>query len=78
MRSHKNSLPYTVEEDTIYGVDFPKGIDEALSRRDYREAIRLLYLQTLKQLSDAERIDWQLIRHLRNISMKCGCRLSGK
>lgn len=33
MRSHKNSLPYTVEEDTIYGVDFPKGIDEALSRR---------------------------------------------
>ena len=31
MRSHKNSLPYTVEEDTIYGVDFPKGIDEALS-----------------------------------------------
>ena len=62
MRSHKNSLPYTVEEDTIYGVDFPKGIDEALSRRDYREAIRLLYLQTLKQLSDAERIDWQLYK----------------
>ena len=45
MRSHKNSLPYTVEEDTIYGVDFPKGIDEAL-----------------KQLSDAERIDWQLYK----------------
>ena len=62
MRSYKNSLPYTVEEDTIYGVDFPKGIDEALSRRDYREAIRLLYLQTLKQLSDAERIDWQLYK----------------
>ena len=62
MVSHKNALPYTVEEDTIYGVDFPGGIAEALSRQNYREAVRLLYLQTLKQLSDAERIDWQLYK----------------
>lgn len=62
MRSPKNALPYTVGEDTIYGVDFPGGIAEALSRQDYREAVRLLYLQTLKQLSDAERIDWQLYK----------------
>ena len=59
MRSRKNALPYTVGEDTIYGVDFSGGITDALSRQDYREAVRLLYLQTLKQLSDAERIDWQ-------------------
>lgn len=59
MMSKKTSLPYTVEEDTIYGVDFPGGIADALSRQDYREAVRLLYLQTLKHLSDAERIDWQ-------------------
>lgn len=59
MRVSKNTLPYTVEEDTIYGIDFPEGITEALSRQDYREAIRLLYLQTLKQLSDGGRIDWQ-------------------
>ena len=52
MRSGKRTLPYTVEEDTIYGVDFPEGINEALSQRNYREAVRLLYLQTLKQLSD--------------------------
>ena len=62
MVSRKNALPYTIEEDTIYGVDFPGGITEALSRQDYREAVRLLYLQTLKQLSDAERIDWQLYK----------------
>lgn len=62
MRSGKSALPYTVEEDTIYGVDFPGGIADALSRQDYREAVRLLYLQTLKQLSDAERIDWQLYK----------------
>ena len=77
MVSHKNALPYTVEEDTIYGVDFPGGIAEALSRQNYREAVRLLYLQTLKQLSDAERIDWQLIKRLPSISMKSGYRLSG-
>ena len=59
MRSRKNALPYTVGEDTIYDVDFSGGITDALSRQDYREAVRLLYLQTLKQLSDAERIDWQ-------------------
>ena len=59
MRSGKRTLPYTVEEDTIYGVDFPEGINEALSQRNYREAVRLLYLQTLKQLSDAARIEWQ-------------------
>lgn len=61
-RSRKNVLAYTVGEDTIYGVDFPGGIAEALSRQDYREAVRLLYLQTLKQLSDEGRIDWQLYK----------------
>ena len=60
--SRKNALPYTVEGDTIYGVDFAKGITDALSRHDYREAVRLLYLQTLKQLSDEGRIDWQLYK----------------
>ncbi|MCD8183962.1 MAG: DUF4129 domain-containing protein [Bacteroides sp.] len=62
MRSHKSALPYTVGEDTIYGVDFAGGIADALSRRDYLEAVRLLYLQTLKQLSDKGRIDWQLYK----------------
>ena len=59
MRSPKNKLPYEVGEDTIYGVDFSGGIADALSRSDYREAVRLLYLQTLKRLSDEKRIDWQ-------------------
>jgi hypothetical protein len=51
-----------VGEDTIYGVDFALKIASSLSRHDYREAIRLLYLQTLKQLSDEKRIDWQLYK----------------
>ena len=39
-----------------------RGIADALSRSDYREAVRLLYLQTLKQLSDEKCIDWQLYK----------------
>lgn len=54
-----NHLPYTIQEDTIYGIDFQSVISLALSRNDFREAIRLLYLQTLKQLSDEDRINWQ-------------------
>lgn len=59
LRSRRNKMIYNVQEDTIYGVDFPLEIRTACARNEYREAIRLLYLQTLKQLSDAERIDWQ-------------------
>ena len=69
MRSGKRTLPYTVEEDTIYGVDFPEGINEALSQRNYREAVRLLYLQTLKQLSDAGRIEWQPTQYLYEVRL---------
>lgn len=58
MRSGKK-LAYHVEEDTIYGIDFEKEISAAMLRNKYREAVRLLYLHTLKQLSDAEKIDWQ-------------------
>lgn len=50
---------YSVHEDTIYGVDFDSKIKRAMERKDYRESIRLLYLQTLKLLSDEGRIDWQ-------------------
>ena len=59
MRLKKSQMVYDIEEDTIYGVDFQKEIDRALLHKDYREAVRLLYLQTLKHLSDTERIEWQ-------------------
>lgn len=62
MRSKRNKLAYAVQEDTIYGVDFGQEIDRALAQRNYREAVRLLYLHILKQLSDAGQIDWQLYK----------------
>ena len=53
------ALDYELEQDTIYGVDFDGDIREALAQHDYRQAVRLVYLQTLKHLSDNGSIDWQ-------------------
>lgn len=61
-RNRKSSLPYEVHEDTIYGVDFDAEIIKALKKNDYRESVRLLYLQTLKYLSDNSLLDWQLYK----------------
>jgi len=54
-----DSLEYDVEEDTIYGVNFESGIRHALEAHDYRQAVRLVYLQTLKYLEDEGKIEWQ-------------------
>ena len=60
-RSKKeDQLDYELEDDNIYGIDFETAIAEALARQDYREAVRLKYLQTLKQLTEGGHIDWQL------------------
>lgn len=60
VKGEKNgALDYDVEEDTIYGVDFDKDISKALKAADYRQAVRLLYLQTLLHLQNAGRIEWQ-------------------
>ncbi|MBP1593379.1 MAG: hypothetical protein H6Q12_397 [Bacteroidetes bacterium] len=55
----KKFMKYNVEEETIYGVDFNSEINNALNRNDYQLAVRLVYLQTLKHLSDFRCIDWQ-------------------
>ena len=47
-----------VEEETIYGVDFDAVIRQTLAAGDYRQAVRYVYLQTLRHLSDHALIDW--------------------
>ena len=49
----------TIEED-INTLDFAKLIDEAISKRQYRYALRLFYLKALKDLSERQMIDWKL------------------
>lgn len=55
----RDEQTYEDLEDTIYGIDFDTIISQALGREDYREAIRMVYLRTLKALSDSQQIDWQ-------------------
>lgn len=45
--------------DNIYGIDFEGAIKQARNTGNWREAARLLYLQTLRQLTDEGRIDWK-------------------
>ena len=62
-------------EDNIYGVDFDASITEALGRENFREAVRLVYLRTLKTLSDTKKIDWQPFKtpsqYVREFSAAC-------
>ena len=55
----RDERTYEEMEDTIYGIDFDAIISQAVGREDYREAIRMIYLRTLKALSDSQQIDWQ-------------------
>jgi hypothetical protein len=53
-------LPYSETVEHIDQISFEEEIEDALGRKDYRLAVRLQYLKTLKMLSDAGRIKWAL------------------
>lgn len=53
------AMKYSVEEENINTIDFEGEIAKALQNGNYRLAIRMVYLQNLKLLSDKEIIDWQ-------------------
>lgn len=56
---NKNANPaFDIRDDNIYGVDFDQAIEEAVSQGRYRDATRLHYLKTLRNLSDRGLINW--------------------
>ncbi len=58
-RADSGSMKYTVLEENIHEMNFEKLIEEAKSRKDYRLAIRLIFLFSLKMLSDKHHIYWE-------------------
>ena len=50
------------EEDNIYGVDFEAVYAKAMVQKDYYKAVRIVYLRTLRWLSDGNKISWQLYK----------------
>jgi Domain of unknown function (DUF4129) len=53
-------IPYTVESDDIYALDFTVALQKAIDQKNFRLAVRILYLQTLRKLADRQLIDWKL------------------
>lgn len=53
-----NGLDYSVKDENIHELNFVDEIDIAVEQKDYKRAIRLLYLYTLKLLADHKIIDW--------------------
>lgn len=59
-RQKKVPTDDTSSEDNIYGVDFTKDIRRAWTENNYRQVVRLVYLQTLRVLADHQLIHWRL------------------
>ena len=65
-----------IRED-IHEIDFDTSISGAIAIKDYRIAVRLYYLKTLKLLADKNLIDWKInktnnnyIKELKEIRLK--------
>lgn len=52
-------LAYENLTENIHEINFDSAVEEAISQRNFRLAVRLMYLQTLKHLSDAGRIQYK-------------------
>ena len=57
-KSRQINLPYDESLENIHQISFDEEISNALENKDYRLAVRLLYLKSLKKLSDTGRIIW--------------------
>lgn len=58
-KSTNSEMPYDVFEENIHALDLQAMLEEAVSQRDFRKAIRLQYLQSLKMLTDRGLIQWR-------------------
>lgn len=58
-KAQSEQLDYESSPEDIHGLDFGAAIDQAVDSQQYRLAVRLLYLQTLKRLADAQLIRYQ-------------------
>ena len=60
VRSAGNRLDFTVGEENIHQIVFEEAIAKAVADKNFRLATRLLYLQSLKILSDKSLIAWRI------------------
>jgi hypothetical protein len=53
-------IEYTVDDEDIHSINFDEAIQRAIDNKNFRLAVRLLYLQILKNLTDKGIINWQI------------------
>jgi hypothetical protein len=58
-KSKSLDVPFSETLENIHEIDFDEQLNIALQNKNYRLVVRLLYLKTLKQLTDKNLIDWQ-------------------
>ncbi|RZJ79912.1 MAG: DUF4129 domain-containing protein [Flavobacterium sp.] len=58
-KSKEVDIPFDESLENIHEIDFDEQLGIALQNKNYRLVVRLLYLKTLKQLTDKRLIDWQ-------------------
>lgn len=58
-KSKPTQIPYTESHDNIHEIDFNAQLQQAINNGNYRLAVRLCYLSSLKKLSDQSQISWQ-------------------
>jgi hypothetical protein len=59
-KSRKMEMEYSESIEDINAINFDDELEKALAQHNYRLAVRLLYLHSLKQLSDLQLIHWQI------------------
>lgn len=57
---NESALNYTVGSEDINSIDFKSLIDNAIDNANYVLAVRLLYLQSLKFLTDKNVVNWKI------------------
>lgn len=56
----KENIDATLEDVDIHNIDYEQQIREAISNKDFRLAVRLWFLRTLKSFSDKELVQWKI------------------
>lgn len=58
-KSKAVDIPYSESLDNIHEINFDEELTKAIAASNYRLAVRLFYLNSLKRLNDQNLIDWQ-------------------
>ena len=59
-KKSQSQVVFTEVEENIHEMNFDQLIADAKTKQNYRRAVRLLYLQILKKLTDKGLINWQI------------------